>query len=208
MKGMSGPRDAAGRDRLVGVTEGIDERTRVVAHNAARALTFGVRVLRFPSLIVVAAPLPFIAVIVILSVIADGPAGIVGLAAALLMLVVSAVAVGRRHRLLAAVEDSERLASELAIMISMSDKVGETRTTLAQIVGGGWQVLSRLKGLWSAANMTSRWIEEVGDLRCARYFAPPKIGTTVLITWASLWLIPISAIAALFVAIGTIAGSL
>jgi hypothetical protein len=56
--------------------------------------------------------------------------------------------------------------------------------------------------------MTGRWIEGVGDLPRARYFVPPKIGTTVTVTLAALWLVPVSIVVALFAVIGTVAGSL
>ena len=53
--------------------------------------------------------------------------------------------------------------------------------------------------------MTGRWIEGVGDLPRARYFVPPKIGTTVTVAVAALWLLPISIVVALFAAIGSLA---
>ena len=98
------------------------------------------------------------------------------------------------------------MATELGIAVSLSGKVDETRTALTQIAGGGgWRVLSRLRGVWSGVGMTGRWIEGVGDLPRARYFVPPKIGTTVTIAIAALWLVPISIVVALFAAIGSLA---
>lgn len=55
--------------------------------------------------------------------------------------------------------------------------------------------------------MTGRWIDGIGDLPRARYFAPPKIGTTVSVTMAALWLIPVSIVVAVFAAIGSIASA-
>ena len=55
--------------------------------------------------------------------------------------------------------------------------------------------------------MTGRWIEGVGDLPRARYFVPPKIGTTVTLSIAALWLVPISLVVALFAVIGSVAGA-
>ena len=114
----------------------------------------------------------------------------------------------RRQRILRAVEEPTALATELGIAVSLSGKVDETRNALTQIAGGGgWRVLSRLRGVWSGVGMTGRWIEGVGDLPRARYFVPPKIGTTVTIAIAALWLVPISIVVALFAVIGTVAGS-
>jgi len=56
-------------------------------------------------------------------------------------------------------------------------------------------------------SMPVHWIEDVGDLPRARYFVPPKIGTTVTIAIASLWLVPVSIVVAVFAVIGTVAGS-
>ena len=48
---------------------------------------------------------------------------------------------------------------------------------------------------------------DAGDLPRARYFVPPKIGTTVTLAIASLWLVPVSVVVALFAVIGSVAGS-
>jgi len=202
---MTDPDDIGDRDRLMGLTENVDDKSRVVASRVAPVLVIAVRALRIPSAIVWALPLPFIAVFTVLVARADGLVRIAGLVGAALMIIVSAAFWGRRRRILQAARDPERLATELGIMISLSDKAGETRNVFSQIAGGGWQVFSRLKGLWGAATMTGRWIDSVQDLPRARYFAPPKIGTTVAITVAALWLIPISVVTALLAAIATIA---
>ena len=205
MNAMTDPDDIGDRDRLMGLTENVDDKSRVVASRVAPVLVIAVRALRIPSAIVWALPLPFIAVFTVLVARADGLVRIAGLVGAALMIIVSAAFWGRRRRILQAARDPERLATELGIMISLSDKAGETRNVFSQIAGGGWQVFSRLKGLWGAATMTGRWIDSVQDLPRARYFAPPKIGTTVAITVAALWLIPISVVTALLAAIATIA---
>jgi len=108
------------------------------------------------------------------------------------------------QRLLQAVAEGHK-----SIAISLSDKVDETRGALERVAGGGgWRLFDRLKGAWGGMSMTGRWIDGIGDLPRARYFVPPRIGTTVTITIAALWLVPISIVVALFALIGTIAGSL
>jgi hypothetical protein len=125
------------------------------------------------------------------------------------MAIVAGAFWGRRHKILQAVEEPDKLATELGIMISLSDKVDETRGALSQIAGGGgWRIFSRLRGAWHGVGMTGRWIDGISDLPRARYFGPPKIGTTVTVAVAALWLVPISIVVALFALIGTIAGSL
>lgn len=208
MNAMTDPDGEGERDRLMGLTENVDDKSRVVASQVAPVLVIAVRALRIPSTIVWALPLPFIAIFTVLVANAEGLVRIVGLIIAALMIIVSAAFWGRRRRILQAVRDPDRLATELGIMISLSDKAGETRNVFSQIAGGGWRIFSRLKGLWGAATMTGRWIESVGDLPRARYFAPPKIGTTVALTVAALWLIPISIVVALLTAIASIARTL
>lgn len=186
----------------------VDGQTGEVAQRATSVIVLAVRVLRIPTLLVLIAPIPFIAATLLLAVNAEGAGRTIGLVVGLLMAVVSFAFGARRQRILRAVEEPAALATELGIAVSLSGKVDETRTALTQIAGGGgWRVLSRLRGVWSGVGMTGRWIEGVGDLPRARYFVPPKIGTTVTIAIASLWLVPVSIVVALFAVIGSVAGS-
>lgn len=187
----------------------IDDRTGEVAQRVSRVIVVAVRALRIPTVIVWAIPLPFIVLTLVVALLSDGGVRVVGLIAGLLMAAVSAAFFGRRRRIMQAVEEPDKLATELGIMISLSDKVSDTRGTLEQLAGGGgWRVFSRLKGVWSGVSMTGRWIDSIGDLPRARYFAPPKIGTTVTVAVASLWLIPISIVVALLILIAGLASAL
>ncbi len=186
----------------------VDDQTGEVAHRVSRVIVAAVSVLRIPSAIVLFLPLPFILLELLLALNANGGARTFLLVIGLVMAAISLAFGGRRRKIIQAVDDPDKLATELGIMISLSDKVGETRGTLSQLAGGGgWRVFSRLKALWSGTKMTGRWIEGIGDLPRARYFAPPKIGTTVTVTVAALWLIPVSVIVAIFTTIGSIAAA-
>jgi len=186
----------------------VDGQTGEVAQRATSVIVLAVRVLRIPTLLVLIAPIPFIAATLLLAANAEGAGRAIGLVVGLFMAAVSLAFGARRQRILRAVEEPTALATELGIAVSLSGKVDETRTALTQIAGGGgWRVLSRLRGVWSGVGMTGRWIEGVGDLPRARYFVPPKIGTTVTIAIASLWLVPVSIVVAFFAVIGTVAGS-
>ncbi|WP_332661796.1 hypothetical protein [Aeromicrobium sp.] len=192
-----------------GFASRVDDQTGEVAHRVANVIAVAVRVLRLPTAIVLVVPLPFILATVALGLVADGGVRIVVLGAGLLMAAISGAFWARRRGILRAVEEPDQLATELGIAISLSDKVDETRGALERIGGGGgWRIFDRLKGAWGGMAMTGRWIDDVGDLPRARYFVPPKIGTSVTITIAALWLVPISVVVALFALIGTIAGSL
>lgn len=192
-----------------GFTSRVDVRTGEVAHRVASVIAVAVPLLRLPTALVLLVPLPFIAATLMLGVVADGGVRIVVLIAGLAMAAVSGAFWARRRGILRAAEDPDQLATELAIAISLSDKVDETRGALERIGGGGgWRIFDRLKGAWGGVTMTGRWIDGVGDLPRARYFVPPKIGTSVTITIAALWLVPISVVVALFALIGTLAGSL
>jgi hypothetical protein len=187
----------------------VDDQTGDVAKRAANVIALAVRVLRVPTALILWLPVPFILATFGLGLAAHGATGVVILVIAVLMAIVSAAFWGRRRKILQAVEEPDKLSTELGIMISLSDKVDETRGAISQIAGaGGWRIFGRLKGLWKGASMTGRWIDGIGDLPRARYFGPPKIGTTVTVAVAALWLIPISVVVALFALIGTIAGSL
>jgi len=187
----------------------VDLQTGEAAQRATQVIVLAVKVLRIPTFLVLVAPIPFVAATLLLALNADGAGRIVGLVVGLFMAAVSLMFGLRRQRILRAVEEPTALATELGIAVSLSGKVDETRTALTQIAGGGgWRVLSRLRGVWSGVGMTGRWIEGVGDLPRARYFVPPKIGTTVTIAIASLWLVPVSIVVAFLAVIGTVAGSL
>jgi hypothetical protein len=192
-----------------GFASRVDDQTGEVAQRVAGVLTVAVRLLRLPTALLLYAPVPFILATFVLGLVADGGVRIVVLVAAVLMAAVSGAFWGRRRRIIQAAEEPDKLATELGIMISLSDKVDETRGALLQIAGGGgWRIFRRLKGVWGGMSMTGRWIDGIGDLPRAKYFGPPKVGTTVTIAVAALWLVPISVIVALFALIGTIAGSL
>lgn len=168
-----------------------------------------VRLLRIPSLVLVAAPVPFLVATLALGLAAGGTAGTVLALLALVLAVPPAALAVRRLRVLRAVEEPEQLATELGIAVSLTDKVAETRGALTAIAGGGgWRVLSRLKGVWSGVGMTGRWIEDVGDLPRARWFVPPKVGTSVSIVVATLWTLPLAGLLAFFALVAAIAGTL
>jgi hypothetical protein len=186
----------------------VDGQTGEAAQRATQVIVLAVKVLRIPTLLVLVAPIPFIVATLLLAVNAEGLGRTIGLVVGLLMAAVSLMFGLRRQRILRAVEEPTALATELGIAVSLSGKVDETRAALTQIAGsGGWRVLSRLRGVWSGVGMTGRWIEGVGDLPRARYFVPPKIGTTVTLSIAALWLVPISVVVALFTVIGSVAGA-
>ncbi|KQX73831.1 MULTISPECIES: hypothetical protein [Aeromicrobium] len=186
-----------------------DGRATEVAERATQVIVLAVRVLRIPTAIVGALSVPFIAATLVLGLLAGGGVGVVVLVAGVVLAVVNGLFWGRRHRILRAVDDPRRLATELAVMLSMTGKVEEARGMLTQVAGasGGWRVMGRLRGIWSGTQMTGRWIDEIGDLPRARYFGPPKIGTTITISVATLWLVPVSIVVALFSLVGTIAGA-
>jgi len=186
----------------------VDDNTGEVAARAARVIEVAVRVLRIPTLVLLVVPVPFVLATLALAASWEGAARVLGLVVGVAMALVSLAFGARRHRVLRAVDEPTALATELGIMVSLSGKVVETRGALEQIAGGGgWRVFSRLGGLWKGAGMTGRWIEGIGDLPRAKYFAPPKIGTTVFVTVAALWLVPISIVVTLFAAIGSLASA-
>lgn len=186
----------------------VDDQTGQVAQRVSRVIVVAVGALRIPSAIVLWLPVPFILLELVLALNAGGGLRILGVLIGLAMAVISLAFGGRRRRILQAVDDPDRLATELGIVISLSDKVGETRGTLSQLAGGGgWRVFSRLQALWGGTKMTGRWIDGIGDLPRARYFAPPKIGTTVSVAVAALWLIPVSVVIAIFAVIGSLAST-
>jgi hypothetical protein len=192
-----------GIDRVTGQVDG---QTSQVAQHAARVLAVAVRLLRWPTLALLCAPIPFELVLLGLALSADGWARVLGLIVVALLVAVTVTFGVRRNRILRAVAEPSALGTELGIAVSLSERVDDARDVLGEVVGGGGrQVFRRLRGLWHGISITGRWIEEVGDLPRARYFVPPKIGTTVALTWAAAWLIPVSIALTLLAGVGSIA---
>lgn len=187
----------------------VDGHTAEVADRAAQMIVVAVRLLRVPTAVAGGLSIPFIVATLLLGALADGTVGVVILIAGVAMAVVNGFFWWRRFKVLRAVDDPAKLATELAIMLAMTGRVEQTSGVLTQIAGGGgWRFLSRLRGMWHGTQMTGQWIDQIGDLPRARYFGPPKIGTTISLTFATLWLVPISIVVTLFAVIGTLAGSI
>src|SRR5665648_484084 len=98
MNAMADPDDIGDRDRLMGLTENVDDKSRVVASRVAPVLVIAVRALRIPSAIVWALPLPVTAGLTVLVARADGLDRIAGLVGAALMIFVGAAFWRRRRR--------------------------------------------------------------------------------------------------------------
>lgn len=189
-----------------GVTSRVDGQTEQAAQRATQVIVVAVTVLRWPTLALLVLPLPLIVTVLALAPTFEGAAQVVVLVIGLAMALVSAAFAGRRYKVLKAVEDPTGLATELGIAVNLSGRADETRGVLEAVAGGGgWRAVSRLKGLWSGVGMTGRWIDGIGDLPRARYFLPPKVGTTVTVVMAALWLLPVSFVAAVFTIIAAIA---
>lgn len=185
----------------------LDGRTVEASERAAQAITVAVRLLRWPTLALLVIPLPFVAGLLMIGLVDDPPIRWIALVAGLAFALVSLAFGIRRSRILRAVAEPDRLATELGIAVSMSGKVHDARGALLQITSaeGGTRVFSRLRGVWTTAGLSSKWIEGIGDLPRARYFFPPKIGTTVTVAIAAAWLVPISFVAFLLISIAALA---
>ncbi|MEH3032447.1 MAG: hypothetical protein PGN07_00025 [Aeromicrobium erythreum] len=189
-----------------GMASRVDGRTEDAARRAAPVLVLAVKVLRWPTLVLLVLPIPFVLATFVLGLTMDGWWRVLVVVLSLVGAAISAAFAGRRRRILQAVEVPDALATELGIAVNLSGRVTESRGVLEAVAGGGgWRVLSRMKGLWSGVTMTGRWIDGIGDLPRARYFFPPKIGTTVMVTVASLWLVPISIVVCFLSFVGAVA---
>lgn len=187
-----------------GLTSRVDGQSQDAARRAARVIVPTVRLLRWPSLIVMVAAWPFLAGLAVVALAADDTwLKVLAGALALVGIAVSAAFALRRQHLLNAVEDEQQLATELGIAVALSDDVGEARLALGQLAGtgGGLRVLSRLKGAWRTMGVGPGVLASVDDLRHARWFLPPRIGTTVTLLFGALWLVPVSFVACLLLLI-------
>ncbi len=186
----------------------VDDTTGDATQRLAAVIVPTVRLLRWPTGALVVVPLPFVLTVVVLGLRGSGWSATVLTVLGVAMALVSAAFWGRRRKILQAVEDPAALSGELRTLVNLTGRIDETGATLQQIAGGGgWRLFSRLRGAWRGASMPARWLEQVGELPRARYFAPPKIGTTVTVTVAALWLVPVSIVLALVAVVGTVAGS-
>lgn len=187
----------------------VDDTTGEASDRLSRVIVMAVRLLRIPTAIVLFLPIPAILVTLILGISGSGWFGTILIIASVVMGVVAAAFWGRRRRILQAVEDPELLARELQQLVNLTGRMDEGTETLRELTTtDGLQVFSRLRAAWRGVSMPARWLDQIGELPRARYFAPPKIGTTTTVTVAALWLVPVSLILAVFAIVGSIAGSL
>ncbi|HWV25599.1 MAG TPA: hypothetical protein VNZ66_00115 [Aeromicrobium sp.] len=204
-------RDWGGRanDAAHGLAQNIDDQTGEHGERLAKVLVVAVRLLRIPTAILWTVPLPFIAACLVLGIVGEGWFGTVLIVAGALMASVSALFWGRRRRIIRAVQEPELLGGELRTLFNLTSKFDDASGTLRELTAGdGWRVFGRLRAAWRGASLPAQWVGQVAELPRARYFAPPKIGTTTTLTVAALWLVPISIVLAVFAVIGSIAGSL
>lgn len=186
-----------------GLAAKVDDQTGAVAAHAASVIVLAARVLRLPTLALVVAPLPFLLGLVAIGLAADDTwLRVTALVIAIGGLGVAGLFQWRRVAILRAVRDEQQLGTELGIAVAMSDDVGEARAALGQLAGGGGvRIFSRLKGLWHGAGVTEDVLTDATDLPLAKWFFPPKVGTTVTLFFAALWLVPIAFVSCLFLAI-------
>lgn len=184
------------------VASRVDATSPVVTARLARVLVLAVAVLRWPSLALWAIPWPFIAATLVIAALGSGGLRLLGLGVGLAMAAVSIAFGLRRRALIVAVSDREEFAAELHTALTLSDRLGEATGALERIAGGGgWRLFSRLWAVWRSISLPAQWVEQVGDLPRARYFVPPRIGTTVGLTYAALWLVPVSVAVAIIAAV-------
>lgn len=188
------------------VAKRVDTASPMVTNRLAQVLGLAVTLLRWPSLAVWVIPWPFVATT--LAIAASGSGGLrpVGVVVGLAMAGVSVAFGLRRRAVLAAVSDREAFAAELHAALSLTRLAGDATGALERMAaGGGWRLFSRLKGAWRSISLPVHWIDEIGELPRARYFVPPKLGTTVALTYAGLWLVPISVIVAILTTVIAVA---
>jgi len=185
----------------------VDDQTGVVARRAATIIAVAVRLLRWPTLGLMALAWPFIAGLLLIAVLSEGWVRAAALLVGLGCAVASGLFAWRRSRILAAVDDEVALGTELGVAVAMSDDVAEARLALGQIAGssGGLRLFSRLRGVWRGLGVGPGVLRGAVDLPRARWFFPPKAGTTVVLFFAALWTVPVSFVACLLLAIAAAA---
>ncbi len=197
----TGKRVNAAVDGLAGRVDG---QTEVVAARAAQAIVFAVRLLRWPTLAVLVVSIPFVLGLAAIALAADDTWLIVLAAVLAIAGAVVLFAFGlRRHHILTAVEDQQQFATELGVAVALSDNIGETREVLGELAGasGGIRVFSRLKALWRGFGLGPGVLQDAADLPRARWFFPPKVGTTVTLFFAALITVPVSFVGCLLLGI-------
>lgn len=187
-----------------GLAGRVDGQTEAVAAQAARAIILAVRLLRWPTLLLLVVPIPFVMGLAAIALAADDT---------WLIVLASLLAVGgalvlfafgmRREHILTAVEDEQEFATELGIAVALSDNVAQTREVLGELTGasGGIRIFSRLRALWRGFGLGPGVLQDAADLRRARWFFPPKVGTTVTLFFVTLWLVPVSFVGCLLLGI-------
>lgn len=190
-----------------GVTGRIDANTTDVARRAAAVLAPLVRFARFPAYALVGFVLLWSLGTALIGFSQSGTGWLIVAIAGLVLAVPAAWLGWRTAAMVRAVADRDEFARELAVAVAMSGRVDETRATLEQLTTGGpsGSMFGRLKGLWRTASLGSRLITGSEDLARAKWFFPPTIGVTALLSKFTLTTLPISFIVFVLTAIAAIA---
>lgn len=189
-----------------GIAARVDTASPQVTSRLAGMLSLAVTVLRFPSLALWVIVWPFIALTLAIAASGSGGLRVLGLVVGLAMAAVSVAFGLRRRALLAAVADREAFAAELHTALNLTHLVGNATGALERLAaGGGWRLFSRLRAAWRTVTLPVHWIDEIAALPRARYFVPPKLGTTVALIYAALWLVPVALIVAILTTVIAIA---
>lgn len=184
----------------------VDGPTGLAARDAAGVLVFSMKILRWPTWFLLAFSAPLLAGTALMALLNEGAiAAVAGVVFGLELFVWVAFA-WRRQRILQAIDDPEALATQIGVAAEMSGRPEEITGVLTTLSKqGGSRIMTRLRSLWSKTPADATWIRRVSDLDRARYFFPPSIGRTTLLTLAMLWLVPLSVLATFLLFVASIA---
>lgn len=186
----------------------VDDQTGEVARRSAGLLVVAVRLLRLPTLALLIVPWPAILILLGVAALSAGwvrwTALVVGVGAA----AVSAALGWRRWRILRAVDDEQKLGTELGIAVALSDDVDSARDALGQLAGsagGGFGLFGRLRAIWSGLGVGSDILTDATDLPRAKWFFPPKLGSTLTVFFVNLWMVLVVFVACPILVIAAVA---
>lgn len=172
----------------------VDGPTGIAARDAASVVSLSIKILRWPTLLMLILVVPLVAATGVIALLNDGLIATIATAIFVIELLWTGAFAWRRQQILWAIDDTDSLASQIAVAAEMSGRPQEITGELTSLNRAtGQKMWSKLRGLWSKTSNDAVWIRRVQDLDRAKWFFPPSIGRTIMLSMGMLWLVPISA---------------
>lgn len=166
----------------------------VLASSLAKTLSVAMKVLRWPTALLMIVPVVPIAVLIIMLTRLNRLSDIIVLGVVVLAaLVINVMFLRRRFLFRRALAEPSELAQEFRALLTPTVVTDEVFGVLRNIAAkGGLLVLRRLRAAWSLVRLPDHLISQLDRYPKAKLFVPPSLNISGFISLAQIWLAVLS----------------